>query len=174
MKIRNFLTFALVFAVGITGINAKERPAKNNRNKSALEALAEGCAPATAQTDLNINNVRARILGGGDMWWDLNDAQYEVPKGSNKHAMFAGALWLGGIDDADQLKLAAMTYRQDGVDYWPGPLDDNASTSEGICQEYDRHWTVLRSDVKKKKKPTSKRPQRKNPKKNRSKQRVNQ
>ena len=104
MKIRSFLTFALVFSVSITGLNAKEKPAKNNKNKSALEALAEGCAPATAQTDLNINNVRARILGGGDMWWDLNDAQYEVPKGSNKHSMFAGALWLGGIDDADQLK----------------------------------------------------------------------
>lgn len=147
MKIRSFLTFALVLAVGFTGLNAKEKPAKNNRNKTALEALAEGCAPATAQTDLNINNVRARILGGGDMWWDLNDAQYEVPKGSNKHSMFAGALWLGGIDDADQLKLAAMTYRQDGVDYWPGPLDDNASIDENTCQEYDRHWTVFRSEV---------------------------
>ncbi len=147
MKIRSFLTFALVFAVGISGLQAKEKPAKNNKNMSALEALAEGCAPATAQTDLNINNVRARILGGGDMWWDLNDAQYEVPKGSNKHSMFAGALWLGGIDDADQLKLAAMTYRQDGVDYWPGPLDDNASIDETTCQEYDRHWTVYRSEV---------------------------
>ena len=147
MKIRNFLAFALVLAVGSTGLYAKEKPAKNNKNKTALEALAEGCAPATAQTDLNINNVRARILGGGDMWWDLNDAQYEVPKGSNKHAMFAGALWLGGIDDADQLKLAAMTYRQDGVDYWPGPLDDNASIDENTCQEYDRHWTVFRSEV---------------------------
>jgi len=147
MKIRSFLTFALVFSVSITGLSAKEKPAKNNKNKSALEALAEGCAPATAQTDLNINNVRARILGGGDMWWDLNDAQYEVPKGSNKHSMFAGALWLGGIDDADQLKLAAMTYRQDGVDYWPGPLDDNASIDEATCQQYDRHWMVYRSEV---------------------------
>lgn len=147
MKIKNLLAFALVFAVGSTGLYAKEKPAKNNKNKTALEALAEGCAPATAQTDLNINNVRARILGGGDMWWDLNDAQYEVPKGSNKHAMFAGSLWLGGIDDADQLKLAAMTYRQDGVDYWPGPLDDNASIDENTCQEYDRHWTVFRSEV---------------------------
>ncbi len=146
MKIRSFLTYSLVLAV-FTGLNAKETPAINNNKKSALEALAEGCAPATAQTDLNINNVRARILGGGDMWWDLNDAQYEVPKGSNKHSMFAGALWLGGIDDADQLKLAAMTYRQRGVDYWPGPLDDNASITEGTCQDYDQHWTVFRSEV---------------------------
>lgn len=148
MKIKSFLTYALVFAVGVSGLNAKETPgSKNNKRKSALQALAEGCAPATAQTDLNINNVRARILGGGDMWWDLNDAQYEVPKGSNKHSMFAGALWLGGYDDADQLKLAAMTYRQRGVDYWPGPLDDNASTDEDQCQEYDQHWTVFRSEV---------------------------
>jgi hypothetical protein len=147
MNFRNFLAYSLVLSLGLGSLSAKEKPLKNNNKRSALQALAEGCAPATAQTDLNINNVRARILGGGDMWWDLNDAQYEVPKGSNKHSMFAGALWLGGYDDADQLKLAAMTYRQDGVDYWPGPLDDNASITEETCQEYDQHWTVYRSEV---------------------------
>ncbi len=147
MKFRNFLAYSLVLSLGFGGLSAKEKPHGNNNKKSALEALAEGCAPATAQTDLNINNVRARILGGGDMWWDLNDAQYEVPKGSNKHSMFAGALWLGGYDDADQLKLAAMTYRQSGVDYWPGPLDDDASITEETCQEYDQQWTVYRSEV---------------------------
>lgn len=147
MKFRNFLAYSLVLSLGLGGLSAKDKPNANNNKKSALQALSEGCAPATAQTDLNINNVRARILGGGDMWWDLNDAQYEVPKGSNKHSMFAGALWLGGYDDADQLKLAAMTYRQDGVDYWPGPLDNNASISEETCQEYDQHWTVYRSEV---------------------------
>src|SRR5690606_20804150 len=88
-----------------------------------------------------------RILGSGDMWWDLNDAKYEVPKNSNKHSMFAGALWLGGYDEANQLKLAAMTYRQTGVDYWPGPLDDNASIDASTCEVYNRHWIVYREEV---------------------------
>lgn len=144
---KRLLATAVVFGLTLSSSFAKEPPAPKNGKKSVLKALAEGCAPATAQTDLNINNVRARILGGGDMWWDLNTAQYEVPKGSDKHSMFAGALWLGGIDEADQLKLAAMTYRQRGVDYWPGPLSDDASVTEQTCQEYDQHWMIYRTEV---------------------------
>ena len=34
---------------------------------------------ASAQTDLNINNVRARLLNGGDMWWDFSDCRYGGP-----------------------------------------------------------------------------------------------
>ena len=46
--------------------------------------------------------------------------------------MFAGALWIGGLDDQDNLKVAAMTYRQDGNDFWPGPLNaDNTSSEYG-------------------------------------------
>jgi hypothetical protein len=146
MKLFNLLTTGLLSVLTLGILHAREPDAASSR-KSVLKQLAESCAPATAQADLNINNVRARILNGGDMWWDLNTAQYEVPKGSNKHSMFAGALWLGGIDEAEQLKLAAMTYRGRGVDYWPGPLDDGANIAEQTCQEYDRHWVVLRSEV---------------------------
>ncbi|NVK04864.1 MAG: T9SS type A sorting domain-containing protein [Flavobacteriia bacterium] len=118
---------------------------KMESNKSVEEL----CQPAQAQSDLNINNVRATILGGGDMWWDLNQARYEVPKGSNRHSMFAGALWLGGVDEGNQLKLAAMTYRQRGNDYWPGPLstDGLATVTKDVCDRYDRHWIIYRSQV---------------------------
>lgn len=149
MKWRNLNLLTLIFALAVTVGNAKERgDLKKSKNKKS-KALVENCSPATAQIDLNINNVRARILGSGDMWWDLNDAQYEVPKGSNKHSMFAGALWLGGLDQAEQLKLAAMSYRQQGVDYWPGPLTDDgsASVTEETCNLYDRHWMVFRDEV---------------------------
>ena len=44
--------------------------------------------------------------------WDLNDAQYEVPKDSGKHSIFAHDHWFGGVDDGGALRLAAMTYRQ--------------------------------------------------------------
>jgi hypothetical protein len=140
----------LGLALGFSSIAEAKEPPLQGKRKGSMKALAEGCAPATAQTDLNINNVRALILAGGDMWWDLDGApRYEVPKGSQRHSMFAGALWLGGIDEADQLKLAAMTYRQSGVDYWTGPLsDDNtASITQETCNEYDRQWLILREDV---------------------------
>ena len=47
--------------------------------------VASGCAPSITKTDLDVNNVRTTIMGAGDMWWDLSDAQYEIPKGSNKN-----------------------------------------------------------------------------------------
>lgn len=153
---RIFISF-MALAFGLLTATAKEDPnlpkpqplkTSSNSNK-AMKTLEELCQPAKAQADLNINNVRTTMLTGGDMYWDLNLARYEVPKGSNRHSMFAGALWLGGVDEGNQLKLAAMTYRQRGNDYWPGPLstDGNASVNKEICDRYDRHWIVFRDEV---------------------------
>lgn len=87
------------------------------------------------------------------MWWDLNTARYEIPKvdpGSGQpsvHSLFAGALWIGGIDAGGQLKIAAQTYRQSGNDFWPGPLDGNGSITDQTCSDYDRHWKVTLDDI---------------------------
>ena len=119
---------------------------KTSRSNKTVEEL---CQPSRAQTDLNLNNVRTTILGGGDMWWDLNSARYEVPKDGGKHSMFAGALWLGGLDEGQQLKLAGMTYRSSGNDFWPGPLSNDglASVTKSVCDAYDRHWIIHREQV---------------------------
>ena len=37
-----------------------------------------------------------------------------------ENTMFAGALWIAGVSDGGQLKVAAQTYRQDGNDFWTG------------------------------------------------------
>ncbi len=121
---------------------------------TSAEKVAD-CNAATAQVDLNINNVRARVLTGGDVWWDPVSTQnhYEVPRvppGSDevsKSSLFAGALWIGGIDQFDQLKIAAQTYRQSGNDFWPGPLDSNGEVEEAVCSQFDRFWEVKGTDV---------------------------
>jgi hypothetical protein len=106
------------------------------------------CNPPTAQAELDINNVRTTILVGGDMWWDLVNAKYEIPKGSGKSSLFAGSLWIGGIDDGGQIKVAGQTYRQTGGDFWGGPLDTtNTDITQQKCQQYDRHWKVTKADV---------------------------
>jgi len=131
--------------------NAKEYP--NTFRSAGNNAITSSdCLAASSQIDLDINNVRARILGGGDMWWDqgLAVARYEIPKGSNKFALFASSLWIGGIDAGGQLKVAAQTYRQTGNDFWPGPLDTIQSpSSKAICDKYDRHWKITRAEVEK-------------------------
>lgn len=106
------------------------------------------CLPSTAMDTLNINQVSALILNGGDMHWDLANAGYEVPKGSGVHSVFASAVWIGGIDAGSQLHVAGQTYRQAGNDFWPGPLDTtSASTNISICSMYDKIWKVNRYKV---------------------------
>lgn len=146
------IIYISLFLFSVVGqLRAEEPPYNGPSGKTdrGLKTLEELCTPATAQSDLSINNVRATILAGGDMWWDLNQARYEVPKGGNLHSMFAGALWLGGVDEGNQLKLAAMTYRQRGNDYWTGPLtnDGSASVDKSVCDRYDRHWFLYREEV---------------------------
>jgi hypothetical protein len=127
---------------------AKENVDNPNVSSVVYTKVAAGCNPSTSQTDLDVNNVRTTIMAGGDMWWDLSDAQYEIPKGGKKNSMFAGALWIGGVDDGGQLKVAAMTYRQGGNDFWPGPLNTTTATiSSDECNKWDQHFKLERSDV---------------------------
>lgn len=145
------LTAATLFA--FSGM-AREIPGlKKNQGTAASHKTAAACAPATSQVELDVNNIRARLMNGGDMWWDLvGDPRYEVPKiqpGSGQpsvHSLFAGALWIGGIDAGGQLKVAAQTYRQSGNDFWPGPLE-GGTTDDAICSVYDRHWKVIREEI---------------------------
>lgn len=129
-----------------------QQKANNEQRKTNNEKrnMAQGCTPATGKSELNINNVRARINTGGDMWWDLQgNAKYEIPKGSGKTAMFSAALWIAGIDINGQLKCAAQRYRQNGVDYWTGPLttDGSASISDTLCHRFDKFFPVTRGEV---------------------------
>ncbi len=127
-------------------------PAKKAGMKRGQLKTTASCKPAEGSIDLDINNVRARLMTGGDMWWDngTSEARYEVPKGSRKNALFAGSVWIGGYDEQQQLKVAAQTYRQSGNDYWPGPLDPaTAEITETDCSEWDRFWKINAETINK-------------------------
>ena len=116
------------------------------------------CAMASMSVDLAINNVRARLLNGGDMWWDLEDGRYIVPKVDASlgvpgvSSIFAGAVWLGGYDDAGNLKIAAQTYRKQGNDFfndfWPGPLSSIGTTGADTCLNWDQFFSVKGVDIR--------------------------
>ncbi len=61
----------------------------------------------------------------------------------------SGSLWIGGLDVNQQLKLAALRYRQVGLDYWAGPLttDGAASVDAETCAEWDQHYVVTREEI---------------------------
>ena len=152
MKNKYFFFFISAFLFSISFNSSAKENIGNYKTKLAppsFKVLAGSCVPTTAQTDLDINNVRTSILAGGDMWWDLITPRYEIPKASKKHSLFAGALWIGGIDAGGQLKVAAMTYRQGANnDFWTGPLDKtSASVSLETCNAYDKHFKITRKEV---------------------------
>lgn len=136
-------------------VAAREKVTDGSSSQALGQRVMAGCTPAKASRELWFNNVRTIIYTGGDMWWDLfgnNNAYYYVPAVQNRNngasSSFAGSIWLGGIDAGGQLKVAAMTYRQNGNDFYPGPLDTiNASTDEDVCSKYDQIYNITRAEV---------------------------
>lgn len=140
--------------IGKGNVVGKSIPNVSNIKSNPLYKMGAGCSPATAQKELAINNVRTIILNGGDMWWNLSNARYEIPKVQTgqvaKNSLFSGALWIGGITQGN-LRLAAQTYRQSGNDFFPGPLqiDGSASITADRCKDFDKVWTVTRAEIEK-------------------------
>ncbi|MFA6351936.1 MAG: hypothetical protein WCW86_06380, partial [Bacteroidales bacterium] len=116
-----------------------------------IKGSLAGCTEGKTSTEIRLNNVRALIHTGGDMWWDFRNAQYEVPKNSGKTALWNGGIWIGGTDVNGQLKLSAVRYRSTGVDYFTGPLimhgNSRGTTDIEVCYQYDRHWEISKFQV---------------------------
>lgn len=122
---------------------------KTNARNVAVRAKAAGCKRAQSTAELNINNVRALINGYGNMWFDGSIAQYHIPKNANTCPLYCAALWIGGTDVNDQLRLAALSFGSYGDDFWPGPLKVNrtASIDPITCTQFDRHWIITKAVV---------------------------
>jgi len=102
---------------------------------------------------LEINNIRARIQPSANQFWPGpgNDfAIYEFPKGTGKTSMFNTTLWVGGLDEANNLRLAAERYKQWGHDFWPGPLSVDGgmvSIDTATVIDWYRVWKLTKEEV---------------------------
>ncbi len=128
---------------------SREYQGQFKKSENSGNGTAANCAPPVSSNELSINNIRAVIQTGGDMWWDLVGVpQYEVPRESGKTSLFAGSLWLGGRDASGQLKVAALRFRQVGMDFWTGPLSTvTAEIDPSTCEQWDRHFKSTRQEV---------------------------
>ena len=130
---------------------------------NSFQTKAANCAPASTFGYLEFNNVKALVETGGSMFQNrsTSSASYEVPAGSGETVIYSGALWMGGVDVNNQLKLAALTFRT-GNDFWTGPLsitpgsgnpaisikDYGAATVEpDVCLEYDNFFVTTKQEV---------------------------
>lgn len=138
MKAKKYLTF-----IGLT-------LCISNSWAQFSKVTIAGCAPPTATASIDINNVRAQLMNGGDMWWDIfssGNARYEIPKGSFNHSLFCGSIWMSGIDNDGFLHTAGQAYRQRGIDFWPGPLNQAGVTDAQTCSEWDKMFSVTKAEI---------------------------
>lgn len=156
-NVKRFVAGLMMLALTATAfghINPRQGK-KTGDSEQKLVSLRADCSQSRSSIDMDVNNVRARLLGGGDVWWDLNNGRYIVPKVDpasgqiEVSAIFAGSVWLGGFDGGGNLKVAAQTYRQTGNDFWPGPLIESQGgiTNDTLCTNWDRHFKVNGLDI---------------------------
>jgi hypothetical protein len=157
---------AVVLVLLVAGNAEARRPDKprGQRMTDKQVRYRNVCANAEAQIDMDLNNVRSRLLGGGDCWWNPNRGQdggrYIVPKvelnsgQAEVSSLYAGSVWLGGFDDAGNLKLACQDYRSaTSVDFWPGPIrplftEGEGTTDAATCENWDRHFRVTGDEIR--------------------------
>ncbi len=114
------------------------------------KASVTPCAPPTAAIDLDVNNVRARLLNGGDMFWDIfgtRNSSYEIPKNSGRNSAFTASLFFSAVDGGSNLYTAGQTYRQRGLDFWPGALNAMGEIDSVDCKDADKMYNVYGSEI---------------------------
>lgn len=167
------LAIPLLFAKVTLGYYRDSDKAKSPDGQTRQEGPVRGanCAPANYRKTMSFNDVSCQIETGGLLFLDRANGvgTYKVPKTGNVTAIYAGSLWMGGVDDANNLHLAAVRFRTTGNDFWPGPLDvnegsgnydplnpvgDNVIRDHGspeidplTCATYDNIFTIRKAEV---------------------------
>ena len=103
---------------------------------------------------LNCNQIKTPIFPGSLQFWDAyidpdNMLLYKYPHDQQTSTMFVQGLWMGGKDQNGNLHLAAERYRQNGTDFWSGPLsvDGLALSDSTNAGKWFRTWKVTKQEV---------------------------
>ncbi|MDD2635045.1 MAG: hypothetical protein PHW82_06055, partial [Bacteroidales bacterium] len=101
---------------------------------------------------LNVNNVKALINPIGNQFNDFTGSScFHIPSDSSTCSIFNSSLWIGGIDENNQLRFAGEQYRQRGRDFFPGPLVASGSyigtVSDSVSQSWNRIWRMTREEI---------------------------
>ncbi|MBK8624172.1 MAG: hypothetical protein IPN86_00935 [Saprospiraceae bacterium] len=120
--------------------------AKSNKTYHATESILASCVRPTASYDMKVNNVRARLYSGGNLF---SDAQYITPSNNESpvSGIYAAGVWMGGVDRAKNIKFSGITYMSLGYDFFSGPLDINGTSDGDICRQWDKIFSVKGNNI---------------------------
>lgn len=165
------LNVSSVFAYNERSGSGIDQGSNGQKGSGVEHEKGAGCSPANTRLTMEFNAVSCQLETGGLLFLDRANglATYRVPKTGLASAIYAGSLWMGGVDVNGQLKLAAVLYRQVGNDFWPGPLSttlgtgnydphqvqsDSARRDYGdaniapeVCLAYDKIYTIRKAEV---------------------------
>lgn len=97
---------------------------------------------------IDVNNVDASVSPRAGAWFFGDEADFKVPKGTDKSSYFCYSLWMGGRDEQDSLHVMAERFNQTGNDSWPGPLSlADGSVDESTVLQWDRTFKITRQEV---------------------------
>lgn len=104
------------------------------------------CAPGSASSQLTINEVRATLYNGGNLFFGADgEAGYVVPAASGHSPIYAASLWVGGTVGGE-LRTAGATYNR--FAFGPGPLlSDGSVPTPTDCSAFDRIYRVSDANV---------------------------
>ncbi len=107
---------------------------------------------------LDINNIKARVQASGSQFYKGQVAGeenaktniYEFPAGSGKMTIFNSTLWFGALDEDENLHVSAERFRQNGIDYWPGPISssqDEMSIDTATVVKWQKVWEISSQEI---------------------------
>lgn len=96
---------------------------------------------------LEVNNLKISVQSNGDLHRnsDLTSVLTECPAGSGLSSIYAQSLWLGGYDENNELSVAANTYRQNGNDFYFGPVATTYNAAYN--NRYNNVWHLTRDEI---------------------------
>lgn len=155
-SIKKCLLLSFAMCMLSTSVFAWISPDRNKKpgDKNLTVHTRMDCIAPEAQTLQEVNNVRARLTSGGDVWWDGQNGSYIVPKPApgeqGVSSIFAGGVWIGGFDPSNNQKVAGSTYRSStSTDYFTGPLTETGETDALTCEQWDQFFEVSGDDARK-------------------------
>jgi hypothetical protein len=98
---------------------------------------------------LGINNVHCRINAANIQFWDINSTTpyFEVPANSGIMSVFTMSLWMGGIDEQGNVRVATDKYSSFGSDYFQGPVMDSVFYSTENDIKWNRVWKLNQTEI---------------------------
>ncbi len=115
--------------------------------------VAQDCEMGTTTALLEGNNVKAMLSNSGNIFAS-EQSIYQFPANQFQNipasTIYSASVWVGGIDPAGNLKLAANSYGpySDKTDFYPGPLHEEwGMTDVPMCTAWDRMFTMSKASI---------------------------